>query len=82
MPPEGQELSEDQLIELVRDRHSVGLLSDHPPVWISAGEKIIDLALAAERWLAELEHPGWIGSTARAKLVLLGRALRDDGAGA
>jgi hypothetical protein len=81
MPAEDPVLSEDQLIGLVRDRFSVGL-SDHRPVRISAGEKIVDLPLAAERWLAELDHPGWIGSTARGKLVLLGRALQDDGAGA
>jgi hypothetical protein len=80
VPADKPELSDDQLIGLVRNRLSVGL-RDHPPVWISAGEKIVDLALAAERWLSELEHPGWIGSIARNKLILLGRALLDDRAG-
>jgi hypothetical protein len=81
MPIHHSELSDDQLIGLVRERLSVGVW-DHAPVWISSGEKIVDLALAAERWFAEVEHPGWIGSTARDKLVLLGRALLNDGAGA
>jgi hypothetical protein len=81
MPAEGPALSDDQLIGLVRDRLSLGL-RDHGSVWISSGEKIVDLELAAGRWLAELDHPGWIGSVARGKLVRLGRALLDDGAGA
>jgi hypothetical protein len=75
------ELSDEQLIGLVREQLSAGL-RDHDAVWISSGEKIVDLALAAERWLSELERPGWIGSVARDKLVRLGRALLDDGAGA
>jgi hypothetical protein len=81
MPAEGPALSDDQLIGLMRDRFSAGL-RDHPPVWISSGEKIVDLELAAGHWLAELDHPGWIGSVARGKLVRLGRALLNDGAGA
>ena len=74
-------LTDDQLIGLVRDRISAGDL-DRAPVRISPGEQIVDLALAAERWFAELDHPGWLGSIARDKLVLLGRALLNDGAGA
>jgi hypothetical protein len=80
-PGDRPELSEDQLIGLVREQLSLGLRS-HASVWISSGEKIVDLELAAERWLAELEHPGWIGSVARDKLVRLGRALLNDRAGA
>jgi hypothetical protein len=80
-PGDRPELSDDQLIGLVREHLSVGL-RDHASVWISSGEKIVDLELAAERWLAELEHPGWIASVARDKLVRLGRALLNDGAGA
>jgi hypothetical protein len=81
IPADRPELSDDQLIGLVREQLSAGL-RDHASVWISSGEKIVDLELAAERWLAELEHPGWIGSVARDKLVRLGRALLNDGAGA
>ncbi|MFI5258792.1 MAG: DUF3854 domain-containing protein [Candidatus Limnocylindrales bacterium] len=81
IPADGPEPSEDQLIGLVREQLSTGL-RDHASVWISSGEKIVDLELAARRWLAELEHPGWIGSVARDKLVRLGRALLNDGAGA
>ena len=80
-PAHRPELSDDQLIGLVRDRLSAGDLED-TPVRISSGEQVTDLALAAERWFAELEDQGWLGSVARNKLVLLGRALRNDGAGA
>jgi hypothetical protein len=80
-PAHRPELSDDQLIGLVRDRLSAGDLED-APVRISSGEQVTDLALAAERWFADLEHPGWLGSVARDKLVLLGRALRNNGAGA
>jgi hypothetical protein len=81
IPVSVPELSGDELIDLVRGRLAVGL-SEHPPVWISSGEKVVDLELAAERWFAELQHPGWIASVALGKLVLLGRALLNDGAGA
>jgi hypothetical protein len=80
-PAHRPELSDDQLIGLVRDRLSAGDL-ENAPVRISSGEQVTDLALAAERWFAELEDQGWLGSVARNKLVLLGRALRNDGAGA
>lgn len=73
--------ADDEFICLVRDRLAAGVLGSGP-VRISSGEQIVDLALAAKRWFAELERPGWVGSTARDKLVLLGRALLSDGAGA
>jgi len=80
-PTHRPEFSDDQLIGLVRDRLSAGDLN-RAPVRISSGEQITDLAFAAERWFAELEHPGSLGSIARDKLVLLGRALLNNGAGA
>jgi hypothetical protein len=79
-PTANSGLSEDQLIGLVRDRLSAGNLG-REPVRISSGEQIVDLAHAAERWFAELGNPGWVGSVARDKLVLVGRALLNDGAG-
>jgi Domain of unknown function (DUF3854) len=75
------EPADDDLIGLVRDRLAAGALGS-APVRISSGEQIADLALAAERWFGELDRPGWVGSIARDKLVLLGRALLSDGAGA
>ena len=80
-PARQSAFSDEELIGLVRDRLSAGMLAS-APVRISTGEQIVDLALAAQRWFGELDRPGWVGSIARDKLVLLGRALLSDGAGA
>lgn len=50
--------ADDEFIGLVRDRLAAGVL-ESGPVGISSRKQIVDLALAAKRWLGELEHPGW-----------------------
>lgn len=74
---EGEPALPDPLAWL-RDQLAAGVLVDHAPVQLTAGQRIDDVITAIRGWLLDAERGGRIGAVAQARLGQLEAILRAE----